>query len=66
LIYLINPTAGVLELLPDNLPQVGNLDEVAAMTGLLASLASIGLIEWHGGRPRFLGWAGVRGRWRRP
>ena len=29
-IYLFNPTAGVLELIPDNLPVVGNLDEVAA------------------------------------
>ena len=27
LIYLINPTAGVLELIPDNIPVVGNLDE---------------------------------------
>lgn len=65
LVYLINPTAGVLELIPDNLPIVGNLDEAAAMTGLLASLASIGLIEWRGGRPIFQGWAGVRGRWPR-
>ncbi|MFQ3630070.1 hypothetical protein [Roseiflexus sp.] len=29
-IYLINPTAGVLELIPDALPVVGNLDEAAA------------------------------------
>lgn len=26
-LYLVNPTAGVFELLPDNLPFVGNLDE---------------------------------------
>lgn len=32
--YIINPTAGVFELIPDNLPVVGNLDEAAA-TGLL-------------------------------
>lgn len=32
LIYLLNPTAGILELLPDNLPILGNLDEgLAAM-----------------------------------
>lgn len=33
-IYIVNPGAGVVELLPDNLPGVGNLDE-AAMTALL-------------------------------
>ncbi len=30
LIYLLNPTAGLLELIPDNLPIIGNLDEGAA------------------------------------
>jgi hypothetical protein len=29
-VYLVNPTAGVLELIPDNFPIVGNLDEAAA------------------------------------
>ena len=29
-VYLLNPTAGVLEIIPDNLPLVGNLDEGAA------------------------------------
>lgn len=29
-VYLINPTAGVIELLPDALPFVGNLDEAGA------------------------------------
>jgi uncharacterized membrane protein YkvA (DUF1232 family) len=33
-LYLLNPGAGVVELLPDNLPLVGNLDE-AAFIGLL-------------------------------
>ena len=33
-LYLLNPTAGFIELLPDQLPIVGNLDE-AAMTALL-------------------------------
>jgi hypothetical protein len=66
LIYLLNPTAGILELLPDNLPLIGNMDEVAAATGLLTSLASIGFIEWHGGKLGFLGLAGVRAKWRRP
>jgi len=30
LIYLLNPTAGFLELIPDNLPILGNIDEGAA------------------------------------
>ena len=30
LIYLLNPTAGMLELIPDNFPIIGNLDEAGA------------------------------------
>ena len=30
-LYLLNPTAGVFELIPDNIPLIGNLDEVAAV-----------------------------------
>jgi len=41
-IYLINPTAGVLELIPDNLPILGNLDEAAAMTLLIAVFGYFG------------------------
>jgi uncharacterized membrane protein YkvA (DUF1232 family) len=33
-IYLINPGAGFIELIPDNIPFVGNLDEAGA-TALL-------------------------------
>ena len=32
LLYLLNPGAGIFELLPDNLPLIGNLDEAAATT----------------------------------
>ena len=32
IVYLINPTARFLELIPDALPFVGNLDEAAATT----------------------------------
>ena len=32
IVYLINPTAGFHELIPDTLPFVGNLDEAAATT----------------------------------
>jgi Protein of unknown function (DUF1232) len=38
IIYLLNPTAGFLELLPDNLPLIGNIDEGAAGALLLWSL----------------------------
>lgn len=42
LIYLLNPTAGVFELIPDNIPLVGNLDEAAAMMLLLMCLRHFG------------------------
>jgi uncharacterized membrane protein YkvA (DUF1232 family) len=34
-IYLLNPDAGLIELIPDNLPVIGNLDELAATVLLL-------------------------------
>jgi uncharacterized membrane protein YkvA (DUF1232 family) len=40
-IYILNPTAGVIELLPDNLPVVGNLDEAMMVTILLACLRGL-------------------------
>jgi hypothetical protein len=36
-IYLLNPTLGIFELLPDTLPIVGNLDEAGAF-----------LLLWYG------------------
>ena len=45
-IYLINPTMGVIELLPDNLPIIGNLDEASATAGLLYALSGLGVIPW--------------------
>ena len=41
--YLFNPTAGFLELLPDNLPVIGNLDEATATLLLLRSLSYFGV-----------------------
>ncbi len=41
-LYLINPTFGVFELLPDNLPLIENLDEGLAVTGLLSALRYFG------------------------
>lgn len=42
-LYLMNPTAGILELLPDNLPGIGNIDEAAATALLLACFAYFGI-----------------------
>jgi uncharacterized membrane protein YkvA (DUF1232 family) len=43
LVYLLNPTAGFVELIPDNIPLFGNLDEAAATAILIAALAYFGL-----------------------
>ena len=42
-LYLLNPTAGLFEILPDNIPFVGNIDEATATTLLLASLSYFGI-----------------------
>lgn len=44
-IYLLNPTAGFLELIPDNIPFLGNLDEGVAVMLILA-----GLVEFFEGK----------------
>ncbi len=41
-IYLLNPTAGFFELIPDNIPVIGNLDEAAAVALLLMCLRYFG------------------------
>ena len=43
LIYIINPTAGILEIIPDNFPIIGNLDEAAATALLLSCLSYFGI-----------------------
>ncbi len=45
ILYILNPTAGLFELLPDNLPIVGNLDE-----GVAWMLIWFGLTEIFEGR----------------
>lgn len=42
-LYILNPTAGVFELIPDNIPLVGNLDEAAAVALLLMCLRYFGI-----------------------
>lgn len=44
-IYLLNPTSGVIEIIPDIIPIVGNLDEGVAML-----LLWYGLVELFEGR----------------
>jgi len=39
-LYILNPTMGIFELLPDNLPIVGNIDD-----GLAALLLWFGIVE---------------------
>jgi hypothetical protein len=41
--YLLNIGAGFLELIPDNIPLVGNLDEAAAAALLIMCLSYFGI-----------------------
>lgn len=42
-IYLFNPGLGIVELIPDNIPVLGNLDEVGATLLLLRCLSHFGI-----------------------
>lgn len=42
-LYLVNPTAGFLEFIPDNIPFLGNLDEAGAMLLLINCLRHFGV-----------------------
>ena len=41
--YLLNIGAGVIELIPDNLPYIGNLDEVGAVLLIVKCLKNLGV-----------------------
>lgn len=43
LIYLLNPGAGFIEFIPDNLPIIGNLDEMTVTAILIGCLAVLGI-----------------------
>ena len=47
LVYVLNPTFGIFELIPDNLPIIGNLDE-----GLAYILVLLGLVELIEGKKK--------------
>lgn len=58
IVYLLNPTAGFFELLPDNLPLVGNIDEGAAGALLIWAISMLrnrpmkqAKIDEHADRP---------------
>jgi len=42
-IYLLNPTAGVFEIIPDLVPIFGNIDEATATALLISSLGYFGI-----------------------
>ncbi len=47
IIYLVNPTAGFIELIPDTFPVIGNLDEAGAVLLLLKCLGYYGVsLDW--------------------
>lgn len=43
IIYILNPTAGIIEIIPDNIPLIGNLDEAAAIILILGCLRHFGI-----------------------
>ena len=45
LIYILNPTFGIFEFIPDNLPIIGNLDESVAVMLVLAGIVEA--LEGH-------------------
>ena len=42
-LYVLNPGAGIFELLPDALPLIGNLDEAGAVLLVIGALRYFGL-----------------------
>jgi uncharacterized membrane protein YkvA (DUF1232 family) len=42
-VYIINPGAGIFELIPDNIPFLGNVDEALATTLLINALRYYGV-----------------------
>lgn len=43
IIYILNPTAGIIEIIPDAIPIIGNLDEAAAVALVLGALRYFGI-----------------------
>lgn len=43
LTYLLFPSLGIFELLPDSIPFIGNIDEAGALFMIMASLSYFGI-----------------------
>lgn len=43
LIYIINPGSGIFEIIPDNIPIFGNLDEAGAVLLMLNGLKDLNI-----------------------
>lgn len=43
IIYIINPTAGFVEFIPDNFPIIGNLDEAGAVLIIISAFRYFGV-----------------------
>ena len=46
LLYLVYPSLGIFELIPDATPVIGSMDEAAATAGLILSLSRLGFSFW--------------------
>ncbi len=46
-LYIMNPTAGIFEFIPDNIPVIGNLDEAGATALIIAALGYFGVDFAH-------------------
>lgn len=44
-LHLLNLTAGVIELIPDNIPLIGNLDEAGATALLIGALKHFNILD---------------------
>lgn len=42
-LYLLNPGFGIFEIIPDNIPLIGNMDEATATFLIFSSLAFFGI-----------------------
>ena len=45
-LYLLMPTLGIFELIPDAIPLIGSLDEAGATTGLLFAAGALGWLDY--------------------
>jgi hypothetical protein len=49
-LYLVMPTLGIFELIPDAIPLIGSLDEAGATAGLLFAAGGLGWLDFLGKR----------------